>query len=262
MNGLGASEESVEVHVEKRENAVVQADAFPNAIAHEEAAVENRDLGVVTGEELAIDVDLDICVALIGNRSMRALGHGPKPKLAAMTTQFVARSGMGLFVALALFGCGGSGNAAGSIDRPHALNEPQALAIDILQTKGIADWDLTISALTEDEASQTDGQTVNARFDAVALLTASEQLPVTTRESFDFAILGGATGTTYVQTEQGCADGTGFDEGMSADVGETVEGAVCIPISVDDFEHADTLIAVTFNLDEAIYFGETAAPAA
>ena len=168
---------------------------------------------------------------------------------------------MGVMFTLGLSGCGNSSGGAGSVETPHSLGEVQEISVNILQTKGIADWDITISELTEDDGGQTDAQTVNARFGAMSLLTASEQLPVTTLESFDFAIRGGATGTTYVQTEQGCADGTDFDEGMSVDVGETVEGAVCIPISVNDFEHADTLIAVTFNLEDIVYFGDGPAAA-
>ena len=182
--------------------------------------------------------------------------------LKVMNAKFVGRAVMGLLLALALLGCSGSTGGAGSIEAPHSLGEPQAISVDILQTKGIADWDITIFELTEDVADSADDQLVNTRFEAVALLTASEQLPVTTLESFDFAIFGGATATTYERADQRCGDDIDFDKGMSVDVGETVEGSVCIAIPAADLSHPNTLVAVTFNLDEVEYFGEASAPAA
>ena len=101
---------------------------------------------------------------------------------------------------------------------------------------------------------------MTVRFNARALLTDSEQVPVTTRESFDFVIIGGATATTYEWSGEGCSD-TGFDEGQLLETGNAVDGGVCISIAEEDLDHPDTLVSLTFNLDEAVYFGN-AAPAA
>lgn len=63
--------------VEKRKHTMVQSDAFPDAIADQEPAVEHRDLGLVAGEEVAVDVYLDGRVAVVGQRLVRTLCHRP-----------------------------------------------------------------------------------------------------------------------------------------------------------------------------------------
>ena len=66
-DGGGAGEEAVEMTVEEREAVVMEPDALPDPVADEEPAVEHGDLRVVAGEELAVDVDLDRRVALVGH---------------------------------------------------------------------------------------------------------------------------------------------------------------------------------------------------
>ena len=48
----GAAIETVEVGVEEEQRALVQAQAFPHAIAEDEAGVEDGDLRFVLGHEL------------------------------------------------------------------------------------------------------------------------------------------------------------------------------------------------------------------
>ncbi len=173
-----------------------------------------------------------------------------------------------LVLAAALSACGGSGDdsassATGSVDNPHPFDEPIALSTDVLQTKGVADWEVAISQPVAEATQTSEGDIMVVRFSARAVLTGSEQVPVTTRESFAFEILGGATSTVVAWPGEGCEAGDNFDEGLLLDTGEEVIGDVCVSIAVDDFDHPDTLVAVTFNLDEAIYFGtgNDAAPA-
>ena len=70
-----SSEESVEVAIEEREDVVVQPDAFPDAVADQKTAIEHRDLGFVTGEEFAVDVDLDGGITFVGDRLMSTFRH-------------------------------------------------------------------------------------------------------------------------------------------------------------------------------------------
>lgn len=166
----------------------------------------------------------------------------------------------GLVFAVLLAACGGSGGGsassdAGSIDSPHAFDTPVALSTDVLQTKGVADWEITISPPAVEVSQTPESDIAVIRFSASAVLTGSEQVPVTTRESFAFEVLGGATSDVVEWPGDGCGPEDNFDEGQLLDTGEEVTGDVCVAIHVDDFEHPDTLVAVTFNLDEAIYFG-------
>ena len=61
--------------VEEREDIVVQPDAFPDAVADQETAIEHRDLGLVAGEEFAVDVDLDGGITFVGDRLMSTFRH-------------------------------------------------------------------------------------------------------------------------------------------------------------------------------------------
>ena len=174
----------------------------------------------------------------------------------------------GLVLAVFLSACGSSGDdsassATGSMEMPHAFDAPIAVSTDVLQTKGVADWEIAISQPVAETSQTSESNIMVVRFSARAVLTGSEQVPVTTRESFAFEVLGGATSTVVAWTGEECGAGNDFDEGLLLDTGEEVVGDVCVPIAVDDFGHPDTLIAVTFNLDEAIYFGtgNDAAPA-
>ena len=54
---------------------MVETDAFPDAVADQEAGIEHRDLRLVAREELAVDVDLDRGVALVGQRLVGASRH-------------------------------------------------------------------------------------------------------------------------------------------------------------------------------------------
>ena len=135
------------------------------------------------------------------------------------------------------------------------------MSTDVLQTKGVADWEITISEIAEREGNlDSESETLIAVFEAEALLTDSEQVPVTTLESFDFVILGGVSGTRSEWTGEGCGRGD-FDESLLLDIGDAVTGSVCVEIPSVDLYAPNTIVAITFNLDEEVYFGE-ATPAA
>ena len=51
--------------LQKRDLAVVNAQALPDAVTEHEAAVENRHARLVASEALAIDVDLDARVTRV-----------------------------------------------------------------------------------------------------------------------------------------------------------------------------------------------------
>ena len=61
--------------VEKGEPAVVQADALPYSVTQHEAAVEYTDLRIGTRKVIAIDIDDDRSVAIIGDVVVGALRH-------------------------------------------------------------------------------------------------------------------------------------------------------------------------------------------
>lgn len=148
-------------------------------------------------------------------------------------------------------------NVGGTIEAPFALDVPQRLSTNILQTKGVADWELTVSPLIESREIPESNDLAFAMFDASAELIRTEQSPVTTLESFEFTILGGDTGMAYgVSTfEEDCTAGNSFDISQLVTEEEGVEGSVCIAIPVEDITHPDTLIAVRFNLGELRFFG-------
>lgn len=77
--GLGALEEAVEVEVEERELAALQPDAFPHAVADEEAGVEDGDFGLRPPVELAVDVHEDVLVSLVRQRLVRPSRHLSPP---------------------------------------------------------------------------------------------------------------------------------------------------------------------------------------
>ena len=68
-------EEAVEVEVQQRQLAVVQPDALPHAVAHEEPGVEDRDPGLRPRVELAVDVHEDVLVPLVRQRFVRPPRH-------------------------------------------------------------------------------------------------------------------------------------------------------------------------------------------
>ena len=49
--------------------------AFPDAVAEDEAGIEHRDLGVRTADELAVDADEDVVVARVADVVLRAGGR-------------------------------------------------------------------------------------------------------------------------------------------------------------------------------------------
>src|SRR5829696_1257747 len=73
--GLRALEEAVEVQVQKGELAVVQAEALPHAVPHQETRVEDGDLRLLPPVELVVYVDEDVLVALVRQGLMRSPGQ-------------------------------------------------------------------------------------------------------------------------------------------------------------------------------------------
>ena len=69
-HGLAAVEKAIHVIVEERPDAIVKAHPLPHAVAQHEAAVIDRDHGLVPVLERTIDVDADIGVARILQRVM------------------------------------------------------------------------------------------------------------------------------------------------------------------------------------------------
>ena len=63
------------MQAQERQAAVVDSQAFPDAITQDEAAVEHRDLGLGTRVELAVDAYLDGGVARVVDVIVGALGH-------------------------------------------------------------------------------------------------------------------------------------------------------------------------------------------
>ena len=73
VGGLSPGEESIHVAVDEGESVVMKPDALPDPVADEEAAVEDRNLGLAAMEKLAVDVDLHVSVSAVGNSGVRAL---------------------------------------------------------------------------------------------------------------------------------------------------------------------------------------------
>ena len=73
--GLRALEETVEVQVQEGELAVVQAEALPYPVPHQETRVEDGDLRLLPPVELAVYVDEDVLVALVRQGLMRSPGQ-------------------------------------------------------------------------------------------------------------------------------------------------------------------------------------------
>jgi hypothetical protein len=73
--GLRALEEPVEVHLQKGELAIVQAEALPHPVPHQETRVEDGDLRLLPVVKLAVYVDEDVLVALVGQGLMRSPGQ-------------------------------------------------------------------------------------------------------------------------------------------------------------------------------------------
>ena len=68
--------QAVEVRVEADEAALHQAQPLPDAVAEDEAAVEDRDPRLVARHEVAVDVDQDAIVARVGNVALGAFALG------------------------------------------------------------------------------------------------------------------------------------------------------------------------------------------
>ncbi len=184
------------------------------------------------------------------------------PALPIIALAIVVIAGLGLWLLVSSSGDADatttSGDATGTIESPFPRDEPHTLATNILQTKGVADWGLTFSALSAGPGEPTVDGVVFAVVDVQAELRRSEQLPVTTLESFDVQIFGGATSAIYAQTTLGqdCGDEVNtFDINAPTSEDDVVDGTVCIAIPDEDLGHPDTLIAVQFNLGEIAYFG-------
>ena len=73
MDGLGRRKEPIQMTTEEREHAVVQPDAFPDAVAHKERRVEDRNRRLRPRDEFAVDVDQYFFVALVWDGDMSAL---------------------------------------------------------------------------------------------------------------------------------------------------------------------------------------------
>ena len=74
-------EQAVQVFVDKRPVAVMQPEPFPDAIAHQKAAVVDTYRGLGPRHDATIDVDEDIRVALVflGLVGGLVIGHGMHP---------------------------------------------------------------------------------------------------------------------------------------------------------------------------------------
>ena len=68
--------QAVEVRVEADQAALHQAQPFPDAVAEDEAAVEDRDARLVARHELAVDVDQHAVVARVGEVALGAFALG------------------------------------------------------------------------------------------------------------------------------------------------------------------------------------------
>ena len=75
VDGLRSAPQTVEVPIQEGEAAMMQANAFPYAVAQHEAAVEDADLCVRSREVVPVDVDDDRCVAIISYVIVGALCH-------------------------------------------------------------------------------------------------------------------------------------------------------------------------------------------
>lgn len=71
---LPAPQETIEMLVEEEQRAPVQSQPFPDAIAHDEPAIEERDFRVLPAHELTVQVDQRFGVARIGLEIL-ASGH-------------------------------------------------------------------------------------------------------------------------------------------------------------------------------------------
>ena len=71
---LGAVPQAVEVPVEEGDAPAVEPEAFPDAVAEDEAGIEHGDLGVRTADEFAVDADEDVVVARVADVILRAGG--------------------------------------------------------------------------------------------------------------------------------------------------------------------------------------------
>ncbi len=71
----GAPVEAIEMLVEEQQHASVQAQPFPHAIAHDEAAIEDGDFRVLPSHERTVQVDEGVGVARIGLEILAAR-HG------------------------------------------------------------------------------------------------------------------------------------------------------------------------------------------
>lgn len=72
---FGAFPQALEVAAEKWDDAPVQPQPFPDAVAEDEAAVENRHHGFFARKQFAIDIDQNALIARIRPRVVGAGGH-------------------------------------------------------------------------------------------------------------------------------------------------------------------------------------------
>ncbi len=83
VDRLGAFIEPFDVLVEERNTAMVQAQAFPHAVAEDEACIEHRDHSLAALDKLTVDGNQNVLVARIGKSFMGAFGHVTNPVLTA-----------------------------------------------------------------------------------------------------------------------------------------------------------------------------------
>ena len=75
-NRFRALKEPIQMFVEEDKDIVMQPQSLPHAIADQEAAVKDRNLGLITRHQFAVDVDQDVFVAFVGYRIVRSSIHG------------------------------------------------------------------------------------------------------------------------------------------------------------------------------------------
>ena len=68
-----------QVAVEKRNDALVQPQALPDAVAQYKTTVEYRYHGLLAREQFSVDVNLNVPISLIRSCAVSACGHGIPP---------------------------------------------------------------------------------------------------------------------------------------------------------------------------------------
>ena len=66
---------SIQVLVQKNEDTLVQAQGFPDTVTDQISTVEYRDFGLISGQEISVDVYQDLVVAFVGDCVVRPVNH-------------------------------------------------------------------------------------------------------------------------------------------------------------------------------------------